>query len=379
LGFEATLLDCEVTDNSAIVGGGIYSECKLDVRGGEIRENSANYGGGIYWDYSGGRHDLSIVDSTVSENTAARRGGGIHGQAHLATATIANSIIAGNIANGISPEYGGAGVFFRWTDLAIVNCEIVDNVAARGDCGGLRLDGPQPALLANCTVAHNTAQGTGGGVGCENGRQLMLVNSVMWGNSADVGLQLAGSDSPIHGTQISVSHSDVDGGEAGVYLEGATALHWGPGNIDADPLFVAPDNADYHLLPGSPCIDAGCNCGVPLDAHDVDGDGNIGEFLPFDLDGQSRFFDDPNTPDTGSGVPPIVDMGPYEFGEEAPPPCFGDLDGDLDVDLADLTILTGNYGMTSGASGTDGDMNCDGDVDLSDLGALLSHYGTSCP
>jgi hypothetical protein len=31
----------------------------------------------------------------------------------------------------------------------------------------------------------------------------------------------------------------------------------GQGNIDADPLFTDAVNGDYHLLSGSPCIDAG--------------------------------------------------------------------------------------------------------------------------
>jgi hypothetical protein len=59
-------------------------------------------------------------------------------------------------------------------------------------------------------------------------------------------------------------------------------------------------------------------------------------------------------------------------------PCPGDLDGDNDVDLADLAQLLGNYGMTSGATYEDGDLDGDGDVDLADLAELLGEYGTIC-
>jgi len=59
-----------------------------------------------------------------------------------------------------------------------------------------------------------------------------------------------------------------------------------------------------------------------------------------DLDGNARFVDDPYTPDTGSGTPPIVDMGAYEFQAD----CPGDLDGDRIVGHSDLGILPTNWG-----------------------------------
>ena len=59
--------------------------------------------------------------------------------------------------------------------------------------------------------------------------------------------------------------------------------------------------------------------------------------------------------------------------------CYGDLDGDNDIDLADLAQLLGNYGTPSGAVYEDGDLDADGDVDLSDLAALLGVYGDVCP
>jgi len=64
------------------------------------------------------------------------------------------------------------------------------------------------------------------------------------------------------------------------------------------------------------------------------------------------------------------------FDVGAPPSCPGDLDGDLDVDLADLSLLLGDYG----ASGADlpGDLDGDGTVALTDLSLLLGAFGTTC-
>ncbi|MBU0616571.1 MAG: M28 family peptidase, partial [Planctomycetes bacterium] len=58
--------------------------------------------------------------------------------------------------------------------------------------------------------------------------------------------------------------------------------------------------------------------------------------------------------------------------------CYGDLDGDGDVDLSDLAQLLANYGTSEGATYADGDLDGDGDVDLADLAELLAVYGTTC-
>lgn len=61
-----------------------------------------------------------------------------------------------------------------------------------------------------------------------------------------------------------------------------------------------------------------------------------------------------------------------------PAACGADLDGDGQVDLADLSILLANFGTLSGATHEMGDLNGDGAVDLADLSALLVEYGAPC-
>ncbi|GMU83203.1 MAG: hypothetical protein AMXMBFR47_30740 [Planctomycetota bacterium] len=80
---------------------------------------------------------------------------------------------------------------------------------------------------------------------------------------------------------------------------------------------------------------------------------------------------------------PIVSTGattPTEIAVWNPPAveCPGDLNGDLQVGLADLAILLSNFGTPDGAGHEDGDIDGDGDVDLSDLTLLLSEFGVVC-
>lgn len=60
-----------------------------------------------------------------------------------------------------------------------------------------------------------------------------------------------------------------------------------------------------------------------------------------------------------------------------PPVCVGDLDGDFDVDTADLTIFLGQFG-TSVPAGTGGDFDGNGQVDTPDLTTFLGAFGQPC-
>ncbi len=78
----------------------------------------------------------------------------------------------------------------------------------------------------------------------------------------------------------------------------------------------------------------------------------------------------------------IADGTVNDFNDNGvPDECEGplsDLDGDGDVDQADLGELLGSYGKCVGDAAfvLEADINADGCVDQSDLGALLGEYGT---
>ena len=86
-----------------------------------------------------------------------------------------------------------------------------------------------------------------------------------------------------------------------------------------------------------------------------------------DLDSNPRFVDDPDTKDTGSGTPPIVDIGAYEFQVLA---CPWDLDGNAAVGTNDLLILFSQWGTPGTA-----DFDESGFVDTADLLILFANWG----
>ena len=246
--------------------------------------------------------------------------------------------------SGNSADSGGGICSSSTSRVTLTGCVFIANTAVTRGAGMFNWD--SIATVTNCTFSANSAGFDGGGMFNDHSAPA-VANSVFWNNAGG----------QISGYPADVRYSNVEDGCAG------------EGNIDADPLFVDPANGDYHLSAGSPCIDAADNAAVPADEFDLDEDGDTEEPLPFDLDWNPRFVDDPDTQDTGYGTPPIVDMGAYEF---QPPDCPADFDDDGDVDTADLLFLLGAWGTP------DGDVDGDGDTDTADLLALLAAWG-ECP
>jgi outer membrane protein assembly factor BamB len=291
------IANCNVTDNTANWGGGIWCAESTTVKNCTITRNLAREeGGGIYTrggtitgctiienyagDYGGGvggwweeEENTTIVsESAIARNASGRDGAGISDCANVTNcvitgnsagddggglsycANVSNCIITGNSAGD-----DGGGVCFC---LNVKNCLISANIALDKG-GGVYSFAGLHHRIENCTLSANTAP-YGGGIAHFDpcpwfsvGTSHTLTNSILWANSDQ-----------IWGGFYTVSYCCIEGGYPGL------------GNIDADPLFIREPNdggdswgddpctpdvdegenddfGDLHLTTDSPCIDAG--------------------------------------------------------------------------------------------------------------------------
>jgi parallel beta-helix repeat protein len=373
------LTNCTITGNSAsgvfgIAGGpgcpGGYGggvDCSYNssptLSNCTISGNTTLWGGGgvsCDWDSS-----PTLIYCTISGNTTLMGGGtviacrndGEGGGVYGGSPTLSNCTISGNMAS-----YGG-GVY--GDSPTLTNCTISGN-AARDNGGGVYCPYGSSPTLTDCTIVGNT----GGGISCESSSPT-LTGCILWANGVAIAVDEWGSSCP------TVTHSCVEG-----------ELPWpGEGNTNRDPLFVRAGRSeecgiagepgcvayawndlheetawhrwiegDYHLQPGSPCIDAGTSMGAPTT----------------DLDGRGR--------PCGAGV----DMGVYEAGDCAAPTerfMRGDANHDGALNIADavftLQFLFARGDQPSCLDSADG--NDDGRLDVADvittLGYLFAQAG----
>ncbi|MCX6376182.1 MAG: chitobiase/beta-hexosaminidase C-terminal domain-containing protein, partial [Armatimonadetes bacterium] len=231
-----TISNNRITGNSALAGvgagGGIYGlDSAPTVSGNTITGNRANWGGaGIYCR----RGSPAIFDNVVTNNTASGDGGGIYCWTS-SFIRINNNAFVGNQA-----YYGGAITCWDVSSGTISGNTIYANSAAYG--GGIDCY-LSSASIVNNTVVGNIATGWGGGIFCASSDPAIANNIVAFNSS---GIRCS-DKTP------SLRNNCVYGNTAYDYL----GLTPGLQGVSEDPLFVNRTAGDFHLLAGSPCVDAG--------------------------------------------------------------------------------------------------------------------------
>ncbi|MBL8880078.1 MAG: right-handed parallel beta-helix repeat-containing protein [Phycisphaerales bacterium] len=320
-------------------GGGMYIEIGTPrIRNCLFSNNSANRaGGGIYINeqaYPVISYSL-IFENCVPGNCGNCGGGGIYTEGG-SYPYITNCAIFDNTA----PASNGGGVFFRQgpdiVGAVLHNSLIYQNEANAG--GGICIALHHGAKVLNCTVAQNSAAQFGGGMfvfRCDP----YTANNIFWYDTAPLGAEWA---IPFCPSNPDIQNSNIQGGVAAMHLGAAVpAGNCNPNIIGvlqvANPLLAI----DLDLIPGSPCIDAGANAGLPgIDPADLDGDGNVLEQTPYDFKLRDRVIN--NT----------VDIGAHEVPDNTNPfgaCCYAD-------GSCELTTQNGCTGIWMGA-GTPCDPN----------------------
>ena len=344
------ILDCNITGNTARYYGGA-----IDIREGcptisrcLLTENMAGYEGGAV--SYGGNQDPTISYCTISRNSASM-GAGVFLSCGSATtrAKIDHCIISGNKA---ADRYYGGGIQLMGAGFTRESAEngSITNCVVAGNSEGIAVQGGS-WRITNCTIAANTYAG----IEYDASNNSLLANTILWNN----GVQLSILTSIIGGPSsayVIVSHSNIDGGLAGVEIAplGCT-LDWKDSNTCVDPCFAGRGHWDPN--------------GTPDNGDDdfwVDGDYHLkSQASRWDPASQSWVKDDVTSPCIDAGDPnsligfePFpnggrINMGAYGGTAEASKSYFGepvcgtivagDINGDCKVGFADLAIMASHW------------------------------------
>ena len=303
-GGSPTLRHLTFRDNFGKRGGAIYNSRGQpwldDVR---LIDNDAWEGGGMYnWEGD------PLLTRVVLRGNFADYGGGMASDGWiqtLARPTLINVRFEGNTA-----MYGGGLYYGGVSTPTLTNVSFSGN-SAEAYGGGLRVNTSSFVTLTNVTFAGNVAGETGGGISSREA-SLALANAVLWGNTAPTGAQIYVEDSTVSLDYSLVQDGCPTGATCSLLASSNPQFLLDPApGADGDWGTSDDDYGDLRPAETSPAVDAGDNGAVPADSADLDGDGNIAEKLPVDLGGGRRFAN-AAAPDTGSGSPPVVDLGAYE-------------------------------------------------------------------
>jgi len=261
----STVIDCEGKNRGFVFYTGETGSSV--IRGFTITNGYGIIGGGLYC-YN--NSSPSIANCVITANSGVF-GGAIACANSKTYPKISNCKITAN-----SASVGGGAVYCNGASPIIKSCVISSNFAPDG--GAVYSHNAGNPAIVNCTISGNAASKSAGAVYCYNSSNLLLSNDILWNNTALYAPDLYVANT---GAAASAQISYCNVRNSGVVSDSGCIINWGSGNINTDPRFAGMGTltlkntftgADYHLLKGSPCIDAGNPAYVPEQGEtDIDG------------------------------------------------------------------------------------------------------------
>jgi hypothetical protein len=245
-------IDNVVRDNVATNTGGGYDldNSSSVVRGGVISGNSASSGGGIF--AMTGPWNGGLIEGITITDNHAWLGGGIHLSQNFQPYALRDLTIAGNHADQ------GAGIYVRATGFTLQSSRVWGNAATRG--GGLFFGASEP-WTTDCpcppsdptgavafTVFHGNDATEGSAIWTES-LELSVESSILTDNRT-MQVTVAAAP-PATGSMLWRYNDTLPATFAGMAVPSGS-----DGNLAVDPRFAGAGAGDFHLLAGSPCIDA---------------------------------------------------------------------------------------------------------------------------
>lgn len=274
------------------LGGGLLTIVGTPViRNCTFRQNYALYGGGAMLLTTGGQNPL-VENCEFSNND----GGGGSGLSIIALSNgVSEPVVrACEFFDNNATSWGPALMFIgsgngNYCNPHIQNCLVrnnhSDHVAGAVYVWGYSTGGSSPEFL-NCTFVNNDATNFAGVVTTyDNGAnpsKTLFKNCILWGNTANQFPISTTGYSPY--AEVTFNQCLLQGSNCGAQSDGPTVCS---NTVFGNPQFVNSTN-DFHVLPGSPAIDAGNTGALPSG-------------LTTDLEGNQRV----------SGL--NVDLGCYEY------------------------------------------------------------------
>lgn len=282
-----TLKNLKIINNHALYfGGGIWCVDSASplIAHVELLGNTCTYRGGAIACalYS----NPELFDVKMIGNKAIFEGGGGIYCKEFSHPVLENVVFSLDTSN-----YSSSVIKCIQSNITVRNAIITDNHVWQDEHGGtIALYDSSIGNFTNITMTNNTGN-TDGGVYLSTGSSATFTNSILY-NNASAELFFNEMSSP---ATLTVSHCNIEGGEAGVVHSDSISIQWLEGNIDADPAFTGSGTTPFALSESSPCIDTGTA-------------DTTGLLLPaVDLLMNHRIWDGNH-----NGVA-IIDMGAYEF------------------------------------------------------------------